>query len=95
MWTWTTGDADAIQIQLSTTTGSFSYTGTFARPAILTMMGGKFIRMPIPGATRWPRASNAIAPGASPGLHAIPHSFCLLMRPKAGPVLRPPEERRR
>jgi hypothetical protein len=47
-WTWTTGNADAIQISLKTTSGSFSYTGTFAAPAILTQTGGKFIRMPIP-----------------------------------------------
>jgi hypothetical protein len=47
-WNWSIGDADAIQIQLSTTSGSFSYTGTFARPAILQMTGGKFIRHPIP-----------------------------------------------
>jgi hypothetical protein len=47
-WTWSMGDADAIQIQLTTSSGSFSWTGTFSRPAILTMTGGKFIRMPIP-----------------------------------------------
>jgi len=47
-WNWSTGDADAIQIQLSTTSGSFSYTGTFGRPAILQTTGGKFIRHPIP-----------------------------------------------
>lgn len=48
MWSWNTGDADAIRIDLSTTTGSFAWTGTFAKPAILTTTGGKFIRMPIP-----------------------------------------------
>lgn len=48
MWNWTTGDADAIRIDLSTTTGSFAWTGTFAKPAILATTGGKFIRMPIP-----------------------------------------------
>jgi len=48
MWDWSTGDADAIEIQLHTTTGSFSWTGTFGRPAILAQTGGKFIRMPIP-----------------------------------------------
>ena len=47
-WTWSTGDADAIEIQLKTTSGSFSWTGTFSRPAILAMTGGKFIRHPIP-----------------------------------------------
>jgi len=48
MWTWSTNDADAIQIQLSTTSGSFSWTGTFARPPILKQTGGPFIRHPIP-----------------------------------------------
>ena len=64
MWTWAPpggaaapGDADAIQITLKTTTGSFSYTGTFARPAILTTTGGKFIRMPIPQDV-WDMATN-------------------------------------
>jgi len=47
-WTWTTGDADAILIKLETTSGSFSWTGTFNRPAILAMTGGMFIRHPIP-----------------------------------------------
>ena len=57
MWTWTTGDADAIQITLKTTTGSFAYTGTFGRPAILTTTGGKFIRMPLPQDV-WDMATN-------------------------------------
>lgn len=47
-WDWSIGDADAIQIELSTTSGSFSWTGQFARPAILQQTGGKFIRHPIP-----------------------------------------------
>ncbi|APR80198.1 Hypothetical protein A7982_05545 [Minicystis rosea] len=47
-WSWATGDADAIQIKLSTASGSFSWTGTFGRPAILAQTGGKFIRHPIP-----------------------------------------------
>ncbi len=47
-WDWSVGDADAIEIGLRTTTGSFSWTGTFARPAILMTTGGKFIRHPIP-----------------------------------------------
>jgi len=57
MWSWTPGDADAIQITLKTTTGSFSYTGTFGRPAILTTTGGNFIRMPIPQDV-WDAATN-------------------------------------
>jgi hypothetical protein len=49
-WTWSTGDADAIEIRLTTTSGSFSYTGTFGRPAILMSETppGKYIRAPIP-----------------------------------------------
>jgi hypothetical protein len=57
MWTWSIGDADAIQVSLRTTTGSFSYTGTFGRPAILSSTGGKFIRMPIPQDV-WDMATN-------------------------------------
>ena len=47
MWDWATGDADAIQIQIKSSSGSFTYAGTFARPAILGA-NGKFIRHPIP-----------------------------------------------
>jgi hypothetical protein len=48
-WDWQMGDADAIRIDLSTTSGSFTWTGTFARPAILAMVpNGKFTRHPIP-----------------------------------------------
>jgi len=63
-WAWTTGDADAIQIQLKTTSGSFSYTGTFGPPPILTQTGGKFIRMPIPQDV-WAMATNT-AGGPTP-----------------------------
>ncbi len=48
MWDWSVGDADAIQMQLTTTSGSFSWTGTFSAPQILTQTGGKFIRHPVP-----------------------------------------------
>ncbi len=48
MWRWSVGDADAIQIELSTTTSSFSWSGSFDRPAILALTGGSFIRHPIP-----------------------------------------------
>ena len=58
MWSWTPGDADAIQIQLKTTSGSFSWTGSFARPAILAQTGGKFIRHPIPQDV-WDMATNS------------------------------------
>ncbi len=47
-WSWSTGDADAIKIDLTTTSGSFTYSGTFARPAILQQTGTSFIRHPIP-----------------------------------------------
>ncbi len=63
-WNWSIGDADAVQIQLSTTSGSFSWTGTFGRPAILSMTGGKFIRMPIPQDV-WTTATNS-AGGPTP-----------------------------
>ncbi len=57
MWDWSIGDADAIKIDLKTTTGSFTYSGMFARPAILMTTGGKFIRMPIPEDV-WEMATN-------------------------------------
>ncbi|MEO6954733.1 MAG: hypothetical protein ABI321_23235 [Polyangia bacterium] len=57
-WDWSFGDADAIRIDLSTTTGSFSYSGTFSRPAILTQTGGKFVRHPIPQDV-WEMATNS------------------------------------
>ena len=47
-WSWSTGDADAIAIQLATTSGSFTWSGTFGRPAILAQTMGKYIRAPIP-----------------------------------------------
>ncbi len=57
MWSWTPGDADAIQIELATGSGSFSWKGTFARPAILAQSGGNFIRHPIPEDI-WDMATN-------------------------------------
>jgi hypothetical protein len=56
-WSWTMNDADAIQIQLSTVSGSFSWTGTFARPSILSQTSGAFIRHPIPQDV-WAMATN-------------------------------------
>jgi hypothetical protein len=57
-WDWATGDADAVLLQLTTTSGSFTWSGTFARPAILTQTGGKFIRHPIPQDV-WDMATNS------------------------------------
>ncbi len=65
-WSWTVGDADAIQIHLETTSKSYSWTGTFARPAILAQTGGKFIRHPIPQDV-WAMATNT-AGGPSPNM---------------------------
>jgi hypothetical protein len=71
-WTWAPaggpaypGDADAIQIKLSTANGSFSYTGTFARPAILSQTGGSFINHPIPQDV-WDMATNSAAGTSNP-----------------------------
>ena len=50
-WTWAQADADAVRIDLTTTSGSFSWSGTFGRPAILAQLPvalRKFIRHPIP-----------------------------------------------
>jgi hypothetical protein len=63
MWQWSYGDADAIQISLTTTSGSFSWTGTFDRPTILTT-GQDFIRHPIPQDV-WAMATNT-AGGPTP-----------------------------
>lgn len=57
MWRSALGDADAIRIELATTSGSFSWTGTFARPEILAQTGGAFVRHPIPQSV-WSMATN-------------------------------------
>ncbi len=60
MWSFAPGDADAIQISLTTTSGSFSWTGTFGKPAILQTdagTAGNFIRHPIPQDI-WEMATN-------------------------------------
>ena len=57
MWSWSFDDADAIQIKLTTTSGSFSWTGTFARPSILQQTGKPFIHHPIPEDI-WAMATN-------------------------------------
>lgn len=48
MWRSSLGDADAVQITLKSSSGSFSWTGTFARPDVLAQTGTPFIRHPIP-----------------------------------------------
>ena len=58
MWSWTPADADAIKIEIKSTGGSFTYKGTFGRPAILSTTGGKFIRHPIPQDI-WDLATNS------------------------------------
>jgi len=57
-WDWSIGDADAILMSLTTTSGSFSWTGTFGPPQILTQTNGKFIRMPVPQDI-WDAATNS------------------------------------
>jgi hypothetical protein len=64
MWSWATNDADAIQIKLSTTSGSFTWSGVFGRPAILSQTMGPFIRHPIPQDV-WDIATNT-AGGLTP-----------------------------
>lgn len=65
-WSWDDGDADAISIHLETTSKSFSWTGTFGRPQILTTTGGKFIRSPIPQDV-WDAATNSAGGTTSSG----------------------------
>lgn len=63
-WDWSIGDADAISIKLETTSGSFTWVGTFAKPAILTQTGQPFRRHPIPQDI-WQIATDT-AGGATP-----------------------------
>ncbi|HZS41409.1 MAG TPA: hypothetical protein VFF06_31485 [Polyangia bacterium] len=67
MWRWSIGDADAIQLSLTTTSGSFSWTGAFARPPILSQTGGKFIRHPIPQDV-WTMATNTAGAASANGM---------------------------
>jgi hypothetical protein len=64
MWNSTLGDVDAIRLTLVTASRSFSWTGTFAKPAILATSGGKFVRHPIPQDV-WDMATNT-AGGPTP-----------------------------
>jgi len=63
-WESSLGDVDAIKIELETTSGSFSWKGTFGKPAILAQTGGAFIRHPIPQGV-WTMATNT-AGGKTP-----------------------------
>ncbi|HKO49475.1 MAG TPA: Ig-like domain-containing protein [Polyangiaceae bacterium] len=64
-WDFSKGDADAIKIELSTKSGSFHWSGSFGRPAILTDTGGPFVQHPIPQDV-WERASNSASGKADP-----------------------------
>ena len=64
-WDWTKADADAIKIELSTKNGSFSWSGTFGRPAILAETSGPFVQHPIPQDV-WERASNSASGKTNP-----------------------------
>ena len=66
MWSWTLADADAIRIDLKTTSGSYSWSGTFGKPAILTQTGGAFIRHPIPQDV-WAAATDSAGGPTSDG----------------------------
>lgn len=57
-WRWSIGDADAVKIELQTTSGSFTYQGTFGRPAILIQTGGPMVRHPIPQGA-WAMGTNS------------------------------------
>jgi hypothetical protein len=85
MWDWTPGDADAIQISLKTTTGSFSWTGTFGRPALLGMAGSpvtKFIRHPIPQDV-WDMATNT---AGGPTANGMPDNLTVSLTVAKGGV---------
>jgi len=57
-WDWSQGDADAVKIELVTSSGSFTYSGTFGRPAILAQTGTPMVRHPIPQ-DAWTMATNS------------------------------------
>lgn len=57
MWDSSLGDVDAIAISLETTSGSFSWKGTFGKPAILQQLAKPFIHHPIPQDV-WTAATN-------------------------------------
>jgi hypothetical protein len=64
-WDWSLGDADAVRLDLSTESGSFKWSGSFGRPAILADSGGPFVQHPIPQDV-WERASNSASGKADP-----------------------------
>ncbi|HEY3256617.1 MAG TPA: hypothetical protein VGJ91_21815, partial [Polyangiaceae bacterium] len=64
-WDWTKGDADAVKIELSNESGSFHWSGSFGRPAILASTNGPFVQHPIPQDV-WERASNSASGKADP-----------------------------
>ena len=64
-WDWSKGDADAVKIELSTKSGSFHWSGSFGRPAILADTKGPFVQHPIPQDV-WERASNSALGKADP-----------------------------
>ena len=78
MWTGCRATRTPIQIDLKSTSGSFSWSGTFARPAILMHRPpGSFIRHPIPQDV-WAAATNT-AERAERQAHREHHAW-----PRAG-----------
>ncbi len=69
-WDYSKGDADAVKIELSTQSGSFHWSGSFGRPAILADTGGPFVQHPIPQDV-WERASNSASGKADPLILAV------------------------
>lgn len=75
MWRWTPGDAEAIRMRVFTRSGSYQWTGTFGRPAILSASGAptsRWIRHPIPQDV-WEQATQSagelLEDGSSDTLH--------------------------
>src|SRR6478736_275985 len=64
-WDWSKADADAVKFELSTKSGSFHWSGSFGRPAILADTKGPFVQHPIPQDV-WERASNSALGKADP-----------------------------
>ncbi len=86
MWDWATQDADAISLHLATTSGAFSWTGVFARPAILEQTGGPFVRHPIPQDV-WEAASASVGASAGSGPDRLVLSLVVARNGQAfGPI---------
>jgi hypothetical protein len=64
-WSSTLGSVDAIKIEIATQSASFTWSGTFGKPAILAQTNKSFVRHPIPQDV-WNMATNSASGPADP-----------------------------